>query len=135
MGSNPTGDVEGFDSAIKICVLAQEFFGRHLRIEDVERRGITGVTAEDIAAAKADGKRIKLIAGVELTPDGIHGYVEPRAIDMNSPLAGVMGVINAACITTDNLGEIIIIGPGAGARETAQGLLADIIDISGCRSV
>lgn len=133
--TDPTGDVEGFDSAIKVCVLAQEFFGKHLRIDDVERQGITGVTVADIAAAKAEGKRIKLIAGVELTSDGVRGYVEPRAIDINSPLAGVMGVTNAACITTDNLGDIIIVGPGAGARETAQGLLADIIDISGCKAL
>ena len=100
----------------------------------MERRGITGVTSSDIEAARAEGKRIKLMAGVELVPGGIHGYVEPRAIDINNPLAGVMGVINAACITTDNLGDIVIVGPGAGARETAQGLLADLIDISGCKS-
>ena len=132
--TDPTGDVEGFDSAIKVCVLAQEFFGAHLKIDQVERCGITSITPADIEAAKASGKRIKLIAGVEVTPNGVHGYVAPRAVDLDKPLAGVMGVINAACITTDNLGEVTVVGPGAGARETAQGLLADMVDISGCKS-
>ena len=60
----------------------------------------------------------------------LSGYVEPRAVELSHPLAGVMNAVNAACITTDNLGDITIVGPGAGARETAQGFLADMLDIA-----
>lgn len=128
--TDPTGDVEGFDAAVKVCIMAQEFFGVHLGIADVDRRGITAVTADDVTKAKAEGKRIKLIAGVRRDGSSVSGYVEPRAVELSHPLAGVMNAVNAACITTDNLGDITIVGPGAGARETAQGFLADMLDIA-----
>lgn len=129
--TDPTGDVEGFDAAVKVCIMAAEFFERHLRIADVDRTGITQIEPGDIERANAEGKRIKLIAGVARTPDGgVAGYVKPTAVDRAHPLAGVMGVTNAATLHTDNLGEITIIGPGAGARETAQGLLSDMLEIA-----
>lgn len=128
--TDPTGDVEGFDAAVKVCIMAQAFFDTHLKMPDVDRRGITEITLKDVSEAKAEGKRIKLIAGVERVDGVVRGYVQPRAIPLAHPLAGVMGVVNAACVTTDNLGDITIIGPGAGARETAQGLLADMLEIA-----
>jgi homoserine dehydrogenase len=128
--ADPTGDVEGFDAAIKVCIMAAEFFGFPLAIGDVDRTGIANVTAAEVAAAKADGKRIKLIAGVERADGGVRGYVRPTAIPLSHPLAGVAGVTNAATIATDNLGEITIVGPGAGARETAQGLLSDMLELA-----
>lgn len=129
--TDPTGDVEGFDAAVKVCIMANEFFGAHLRVADVERRGIASVTREQVLAARDEGKRLKLIAGVERDGDRVRGYVEPMAIDLTQPLASVMGAVNAVCLRTDNLGDVTISGPGAGARETAQGLLSDILDIAG----
>ena len=127
--TDPTGDVEGFDAAVKVCIMAQEFFCTHLKMADVNRRGITEVTLDEVKQAKADGKRIKLIAGVERHGGTVRGYVEPRAIATTHPLAGVMDAVNAVSISTDNLGDVTIIGPGAGARETAQGILSDMLEI------
>jgi homoserine dehydrogenase len=131
--TDPTGDVEGFDAAVKVCIMAQEFFGARLALTDVDRVGITGVTAGDIKDAKSGGKRVKLIAGVEKDGGRVLGYVTPRAIELSHPLAAIMGATNAVTITTDNLGDVTIVGPGAGARETAQGLLSDMLDIAGQR--
>jgi homoserine dehydrogenase len=131
--TDPTGDVEGFDSAVKACIMAQEFFGCKMRMSDVDRTGITGVSTADIERAKAEGKRIKLITGIEKNSGAIRGYVQPRAIDISHPLAGVMYALNAVCLTTDNLGDVTILGPGAGAKETAQGLLSDMLDITAGR--
>lgn len=128
--SDPTGDVEGFDAAVKVCIMAQEFFHKHLRMADIDRRGITEISLEDVRKAESEGKRIKLIAGVECKDGVVRGYAEPRAIDRTHPLASVMDATNAVCISTDNLGDITIIGPGAGARETAQGLLSDMLEIA-----
>jgi homoserine dehydrogenase len=132
--TDPTGDVEGFDSAVKVCIMAQEFFGSNLKISEVDRTGLTGVTNADIENAKIDGKRLKLIAGVKRSGQGVQGYVKPIAIDGGHPLASVMGATNAVCITTDNLGDVTIVGPGAGARATAQGLLSDMLEIAGNRA-
>lgn len=131
--TDPTGDVEGFDSAIKVCIMAQEFFCTRLKMADVERRGIIGLTPGDMKRAKDGGKRIKLIAGVERREGAVRGYVEPRAVETAHPLAGVMDAVNAVCISTDNLGDVTIIGPGAGARETAQGMLSDMLEIASGR--
>jgi homoserine dehydrogenase len=110
--------------------MSSEFFGADLRLDDIRRTGITGVTEEDIAGAAKLGKRIKLIAGVSRDGGAVEGYVEPRAVDLANPLASVSGAVNAVSITTDNLGEITISGPGAGKKETAQGMLSDILDIA-----
>ena len=128
--TDPTGDVEGYDAAVKVCIMAGEFFGHHLAIGDVDRTGIAKLTSADIEKAKAAGKRIKLLAGVDRNKNAITGYVRPTEIDASHPLAGVSGVTNAVSIVTDNLGEITIIGPGAGARETAQGILSDMLEIA-----
>lgn len=128
--TDPTGDVEGLDSAVKVCIMAQEFFSTRLKMSDVERRGITSVTLGEMKRAREEGKRIKLIAGAERRDGAVRGYVEPRAIDVTHPLAGVMDAVNAVCLSTDNLGDVTIIGPGAGSRETAQGILSDMLEIA-----
>ncbi|MDR0616764.1 MAG: homoserine dehydrogenase [Synergistaceae bacterium] len=127
--TDPTGDVEGFDSAVKVCIMAQEFFGRKLNVAEIDRQGITALTVSDVKTAQAEGKRIKLIAGIERNGDSVSGYVKPIAVGLSHPLASVMGATNAVCLTTDSLGDVTIIGPGAGAKETAQGLLSDMLSI------
>lgn len=127
--ADPAGDVEGFDAAVKVCIMSAEFFGAGLPIDKVRRVGITGVTEADVANAAKSGRRIKLIAGVSREGESVAGYVEPRAVELTNPLASVSGATNAVSITTDNLGEITISGPGAGKKETAQGLLSDMLDI------
>jgi len=128
--TDPTGDVEAFDSAVKVCIMAREFFRTPMKMADVERTGITKITPKEAAEARADGKRIKLIAGVERKDGKVTGYAAPRAIPETHPLASVRDALNAVCITTDNLGDVMIVGPGAGARETAQGLLSDMLEIA-----
>ena len=128
--ADPTGDVEGFDAAVKVCIMAAEFFGEPIRLDDVSREGITGVTRKAIYDARSSGGRIKLIAGVRREDGAVRGYVSPKTVGMDNPLASVSRATNAVNITTDNLGEITIVGPGAGKTETAQGLISDMLDIA-----
>lgn len=125
--SDPSGDVDGWDAAAKVSFLARIIFGTKMSVNDVDRLGITGITAEMIAEAKEAGYRIKPLAGVEMTGGVVRGYVTPREIPLNHPLASVNGATNAIKITTDNLGDVTLIGPGAGRRETGQALLTDLI--------
>jgi homoserine dehydrogenase len=127
--ADPTGDVEGFDAAVKVCIMAAEFFETLLGMDDILRRGITGVSAEDVRRAASRGEAIKLIAGVKREDGRVAGYVAPKPLAAGNPLASVYGVTNAVTITTDNLGDVTISGPGAGGRETAQGMLSDMLDI------
>lgn len=125
--ANPTADVEGWDAAVKVAILARIIFGKNLPVAEVERRGITEITKEKIAEAGRRGNKIKPIAGIETTGGILRGYVAPKEIPLDHPLASVSGAVNAVRITTDNLGDITLIGPGAGRRETGQALLVDLI--------
>ncbi|MDR3165369.1 MAG: homoserine dehydrogenase, partial [Synergistaceae bacterium] len=128
--TDPTGDVEGFDAAVKVSILAGEVFGTRVDIGKVRREGITSVKPEDIRRAAARGAKIKLIAGAALDGGKVTGYVLPREVESSDPLASVNGIANAVNIVTDNLGTVSIIGPGAGKIQTAQGLISDMLDIA-----
>ena len=127
--TDPTADVEGFDAVAKTMILAALIFNHPLRVEQVERQGITAITREQMQAALDAGKRIKLIASLRQPPgsDELTASVKPLALSLSDPLARVDGAMNAISIQSDTLSEVTIIGPGAGRMETAQGLLADVL--------
>ncbi len=127
--ADPTADVEGYDAAVKTVILANVVMGGSITLNDVERKGITKITLDDVKKAKDEGKRIKLIAEVRKENDKIVASVKPRTLSLSHPLAGVMGAINALTFYTDHLGPITIIGPGAGRIETGQAILTDILAI------
>ena len=128
--TDPSGDVDGWDAAVKVSILAKALFGVDLPIDQVDRTGISGISSEDIQAADKKGERIRLIATIENHGDSIRGSVKPLSLPLTHPLSQVQGVMNAACLTTDTLGPVTLIGAGAGGRETAQALLADILNIA-----
>lgn len=129
--ADPTADVEGYDAVAKTLILAAFVFGRPLKLEQVQRRGITTVTQDDLQHALRTGKRIKLISSLSISDDGtLDARVEPMALREQDILAQVDGVMNAITIQTDTLAEVTIIGPGAGRLETGQGLLADLLAIA-----
>jgi len=127
--ADPTSDVEGWDSAVKAAIMANLFFGAKIKITDVSRQGITKITREDVLKEKNEGKRIKLIAEVKRQGNDVIASVSPHLIPMTHPLGNVMGPTNALTIATDHLGEVTIIGPGAGRIETGQALLSDMLAI------
>ncbi len=127
--ADPTGDVEGVDAQGKTLILANTLMDAGLDLKEVEREGITGLTLEDIEDAKEEGHRWKLIAQAEKKGDGVDAKVGPEKIPLDHPLAGVMGPTNAITYTTDHLGEVTIIGPGAGKEETGYALLVDLLSL------
>lgn len=128
--ADPTADVEGWDAAVKTVILANVIMGGHIAIGDVKRKGITEITLDEVKKAKENNKRIKLIAEVTKENGVIEATVSPKEIPIAHPLANVMGAINALTFTTDHLGDVTIIGPGAGRVETGQALLTDILAIN-----
>ena len=127
--ADPTSDVDGWDAAVKACIMAVLFMDASLELEDVERTGITEVTQETIQTALSRGKRIKLVAEVYREKGTVRAMVAPVAVPLARPLAGIMGAMNAITYTTDHLGDITIVGPGAGRIETGQALLSDLLAI------
>lgn len=127
--ADPTGDVEGYDARGKVTILANIVMDAGIKISDVPCQGITNITPDDIDFAKKQGKRWKLIGSVEKKGDKVIASVAPEMVDISHPLAGVMGATNALTFTTDLLGDVTIVGPGAGKIETGFSILTDLLAI------
>jgi homoserine dehydrogenase len=127
--ADPEADVEGWDALAKIVILANALLGGDVKVDEVKRRGITGIGLADVEAAKKEDKCWKLIARAWREDDTVKAEVTPKKISKEDFLAGVSGVKNALIIDTDTLGEVTIIGPGAGGREAGFALLSDLLSI------
>jgi homoserine dehydrogenase len=121
--ADPTADVGGFDSACKLVITSNFVMGTSISIRDVDIKGITEVTMEDIASANSRGNALKLIGYV-----GDGAKVAPEEVSLTHPL-NVSGTFNAVTFDTDPAGEITLVGKGAGGRETASSVLRDLIEI------
>ena len=130
----PDADVLGWDALAKVTILANVVFGASLKPTESPCEGITKITAADIAKAKKEGKRYKLIGRVWRDGGAVKAAVAPRLVDLSQPLAGVMGATNAVAIKTDALGEVTIVGPGAGKAQTGFSMLTDLLHIVRRRS-
>ncbi|MGQ9583362.1 MAG: homoserine dehydrogenase [Thermoplasmatota archaeon] len=127
----PDADVLGWDALAKVTILANVVLGAGLKPSDIPCEGITRITPGDIRRAGAEGERYKLVGRVWREGETVRASVGPQRVPLSHPLAGVGGATNALTIVNDALGEVTIIGPGAGKRETGYSLLNDIIHIGG----
>ena len=128
--ADPTADVEGWDAAGKAVILANVLMGGDLKVADVDRTGISALTLADVEAAKAAGERWKLIAKVWQAAGTTRASVTPTRVPLSHPLAGVGGAVNAVTYTTDLLGDVTLVGPGAGKMETGYAVLGDLLEIA-----
>ena len=128
--ADPAGDVDGRDAAAKVVILANLVMGQSMTIEDVSCVGISGVTSAQVQSAKDENRRWKLIGTLENVNGEIQGSVKPVKLDATHPLYGIGGATNAITYSTDLLGDITLIGPGAGRIETGYAIIGDILSFS-----
>ncbi|MGH8722789.1 MAG: homoserine dehydrogenase, partial [Burkholderiales bacterium] len=127
---DPTADVEGFDAAYKLAILASLMLGRWVSPDEIERTGISGVTAEEIADAKARGGTIRLIASAERDGDSARLRVAPTFIPGDDLFSRVVRNYNAIEITGDRVGPVLLHGQGAGPAPTSSAILSDIVEVA-----
>jgi homoserine dehydrogenase len=131
---DPMADVEGYDAMAKAMILAGLVFGRQLRVEDVVRRGITGIDRAQIEAARSGGAHVKQLVTLQfLEADGksdVVSRVEPALLPRDDPLASISGVLNAIVCRAGPVGEVMVTGPGAGPELAGQGVLSDLIAVA-----
>ena len=125
--ADPAGDVDGHDAAAKIVILANLVMGQSMTMEDVSCVGIRELTRDQIQSAKTKNQRWKLIGTLENINGQIQGSVKPIKLDVTHPLYGVSAATNAITYSTDLLGDITLIGPGAGRIETGYAIIGDIL--------
>ncbi len=127
--ADPSGDVEGYDAAGKVVILANLLMNAGIGMDDIDRQGISKLTAADIAAATNAGEKWKLIGKVEKINGNVQASVKPVRLPLSHPLASVDGATNAITYSTELLGDVTLIGPGAGRVETGYALIVDLLNL------
>lgn len=128
--ADPTFDVEGFDTAHKLAILASLCFSCEIAPDEISVEGITNISQADIKVASDLGYKIKLLGIAQRSPEGIEQRVHPTLVPKTAAVAGVDGVLNAVVLETDHVHELMLAGPGAGGPPTASSVLSDILDIA-----
>ncbi|MBE9543266.1 MAG: homoserine dehydrogenase, partial [Proteobacteria bacterium] len=128
--ADPTLDVEGFDTAHKIAILAALAYGMEINLKAVYIEGISRITPLDIEFARQFGYRIKLLAISKIRNNRVEARVHPTMIPFKNLLTSISGTVNAITISGDAVGDILLYGRGAGMMPTASAVVSDIVDIA-----
>jgi len=125
--TDPTHDIEGWDAAVKVAALVIVLMGEKIELADVERKGIAGLSGEQVRAARAEGTPYKLVCSARRTATGIEARVVPERLPQNDPLAWVAGTSSIVYFETDIFPGLCITEENPGLFATAYGMLADFI--------
>ena len=126
---DPTLDVDGWDAANKLVIIANSVLRRPTKLSDLSVEGIRQVTSDNLQDARASGKVIKLLAVAEKRGDDYDLRVGPTALDQNHPMARTgrwdMGVV----YHTDFMGVISAVIEEKGPVPTSAAVLRDMINL------
>jgi len=129
--SDPTNDVDGFDVAYKLSILSALSYQRFTRPDQIFREGIRNISAEDMAQAHELGYRIKLVGSAKRSANGaVAVRVHPTMVPLGHPLAAVSGSNNGILVSGHAVGDIVMVGPGAGQMPTASAIVGDTINLA-----
>jgi homoserine dehydrogenase len=126
--ADPANDLDGWDAAVKGCVLANALMGAAVEPAQARRRGIGGVSARGVRGALAAGFRTRLVVRGQRTRGRVQVRVAPERIPLGDPLSG-SGPDAALVLATDLMGEIGVFERGATLDQTAYALLSDLLEL------
>ncbi|OQP07442.1 homoserine dehydrogenase [Geobacillus sp. 46C-IIa] len=127
--ADPTSDVEGLDAARKMAILARLGFSMDIDLDDVQVKGITHVTEEDLTYGKRLGYTMKLIGIAQRDGNKVEVSVQPTFLPDSHPLASVHNEYNAVYVYGEAVGETMFYGPGAGSLPTATAVVSDLVAV------
>ncbi|MCY4105593.1 MAG: homoserine dehydrogenase [Chloroflexi bacterium] len=125
--ADPSADIDGWDTAVKLVILSQVLFDRPIALHQVARQSLRKITSADIQKAHAQQRRWKYVGSL----DESGACVAPMALPQTHPLSQVAGAQNAITLQGKTLGSVTLQGPGAGGKETALGILNDLLELQG----
>jgi homoserine dehydrogenase len=125
--TDPSNDIDGWDSAVKVCVLSNVLMGADIRPNDVNRTGIGGITSEMIKAAQLARRKWRLLCTSEWVDGQLKARVAPEEVPANDPLFRLYGTTSAIQIKTDTLNQLTLLETAPTPAQTAFGVLADLI--------
>jgi homoserine dehydrogenase len=128
--ADPTDDVGGLDATYKLAILGSIAYEIAIHPRDIYREGIEGIDPVDFRYARELGYAIKLIAHTQRHPGRVEARVHPAMVPLDHPLAQVEGANNAVFVEGDLVGQVLLVGQGAGGRPTASAVVGDLIDLA-----
>lgn len=128
--ADPSADLEGWDAAVKLTVLANVLMGANLRPEAIARQGIQSLRPADLAAARSRDRRIKMVCEAVRTETGVQGSVTVKELEPGHPFAHVEGAGSVLRIHTDLLGRLVVAEDGPDLSTTAYGVIADLLELT-----
>lgn len=126
---DPTDDVDGFDAAYKLSILASIAFQSRVPLEKVYHEGIRSISDKDIKYARDLGYVIKLLAVAKEREEGMELRVHPAMLPLSHPLAAVNDVFNAVFVRGSAVGDVMFYGRGAGSLPTGSSVVADLMEV------
>ena len=127
--ADPTNDIEGFDAYFKALVLSNVVFGVLPEKENIVRKGITNITQEQIQQAVSLGLKFKHIVKLEKQAGKVRCEIQPILVSSTHPFYSIEGVQNSVSIHADIVGNISLVGPGAGGLPTASAVIEDLLHL------
>ncbi|NQY79342.1 MAG: homoserine dehydrogenase [Candidatus Caenarcaniphilales bacterium] len=125
--ADPTNDVDAHDAAYKISILASIISGKKVDVNKVFREGLRKITQTDIQSAEKRGYTIKLLAIAKNESDELDVRVHPVFVPKETTLANISAENNAVMVNGSAVGELTLIGKGAGSLATASSVLGDLL--------
>lgn len=126
--TDPSGDVDGWDAAIKVALLASVLMGIPVKPDQVDRIGVGGIGKEEILMAEQTCKRWKLVCSAKREGERVVAKVAPELVGAESPLYQVDGTTSLIQFETDVLGVLTLRESDPGPHTTAYGMLADFLN-------
>jgi len=126
--TDPSGDIDGWDAAVKVAALVTVLMGIPLKPAQVDRAGIRNLSLADVQQATRQAKRWKLVCSARRDGQAVLAQVQPELVGADSPLFGVNGTSSIVTFETDVLPQLSIVEGNPGPETTAYGLLADFIN-------
>jgi len=127
--TDPSADIDGWDATIKVAAIATVLMDMPLKPQEINRRGIRGITPAMIRSANSEDKRWKLVCSARKTKESVSAYVKPEKVGTDSPLYSVNGTSSYIQFELDTLPGLGILESNPGPETTAYGLLTDLINI------
>lgn len=128
--ANPTADVDGHDVSYKLSILSALAYGRFVQPSEIYKQSIRLINKEDMEIAAELGYAIKLIGVTRQHGHKLDVLVAPMLVPANHVLAAVSLSNNGILVNGSAVGEILMVGPGAGQMPTASAIVGDTINLA-----
>jgi homoserine dehydrogenase len=125
--TDATHDIDGWDAAVKTAALISVLMDVAVKLEEIGREGIRGLSAEAVSAARRDGRPYKLVCRATKTDGRVEASVRPEQVGLTDPMARISGTSSYIYFETDIFPGLAITEENPGLYATAYGMLADFV--------